>query len=209
MSYKIRASDVNRITRGIISSASAAERATYRVINRVAQKTLTASRREIVSQVSLTAAYVRERMDLSLANPGRMFAVITARRRPTRLATYGARQLTRAAKTAKGDVMRSIAAGRKQAGVSVKVKRAGGGRKQMRGAFFIPLRRGRGDLGANGMGVFIRTGTGRDAIKHLYGPSVDQVFRSVADRAVPKVMQELRDELKKQTAYEVRKAIGK
>lgn len=205
MSYRVRVSDVNRISRGLIDAATSTERTVYRAINKVASKTLTRSRREIVSQVMLTQTYVRERMSLQKAGPNRNFAVITARQRPTTLATYGAKQLTRQAKKAKGDARRSIPAWRKQAGVSVKVKRAGS-RKQMRGAFFVPLKAGAVAAG-NGVGVFVRTGTGTKDIKHLYGPSVDQVFRTVREKVKPEVERELRVELKRLAALEAGKAI--
>ena len=63
--------------------------------------------------------------------------------------------------------------------------------------------------GGNGMGVFIRTGTGKRDIKHLYGLSVDQVFNSVSDTIAPDVEAELEAALLRQARYEFAKALGK
>lgn len=179
-------------------------RVQVRAINRVAEKANTRSRREIVSQVALTDTYVRDRMSLSKATEGRPVAIISARRRATTLATYGARQITAAAKRAKGDARRGIAAGRKQSGISVLVGRAHG-RKKMAGAFFMPLRAGK-EVGGNGMGVFVREGRNGEPI-HLYGPSVDQVFRGVINDIVPDVTVELETEITRLAVLEVKKAI--
>lgn len=70
-----------------------------RAINRVASKTRTAASKAIREDVRLPASYVNENLKVSqkasINNPE---AVITARKRPTRLARYGAKQLARAAK---------------------------------------------------------------------------------------------------------------
>ncbi len=227
-------------------AAAVIQRTAYRSLNAVAAKAMTRTRREIVSQVNLTQSYVRERISLRKASPGAMTAVVSARKRATRLATYAARQVTKAVKAPKnlspearakymaklkGDKLRGIAAGRKQAGIAVSVKR-GGGRKIMAGGFMIPLRAGKAD-GANGMGVFIRTGGARNArdvvaqeiytgkgsrrpravesgdVRHLYGPSVDQVMNGVIDDIAPDVQAELEAALLRQARYEFGKALKK
>lgn len=157
-------------------------------VNRVAKPLYPRCQREIVSQVNLTEGYVRDRMSLTLATPEQPVAIISARRRATRLATYAAQQVTVAAPDAKGDPLRGIPRGMKQAGVSVSVKR-GGARKTMSHAFLIPL------LNGNGLGVFVRTGTGRKDIRHLYGPSVDQVLSRVIDDIYPEIQQSLASEV--------------
>jgi len=210
-------------------AASVVQRTAYRAINGVAAKTLTRARRAIVSQVNLSASYVRDRMSLSKANSTRLRAVIAGRQRPTRLATYRARQLTKNAKRAKGDPLRGIGSGRKQAGVAVSVTR-GGSSKAMRGAFMIPLRRGETG-GGNGMGVFIRTGGARNNrslvevgatfkkrasspgkvesgdLRHLYGPSVDDVLSGVIRDIEDDVQGELEAALIRQARYEFGKAL--
>ena len=157
-------------------------------VNRVASQLYPRCRREIVSRVNLTESYVRDRMSMTLATPEQPVAVISARRRATRLSTYAARQVSIAALDAKGDPLRGVPKGMKQGGVSVSVKR-GGSRKTMSRAFLIPL------LNGNGLGVFVRTGTGRKDIRHLYGPSVDQVLNRVIDDIYPEIQQSLSSEV--------------
>lgn len=199
MSYRINASGIKQaqaFTKGI---RSAMETATFRAVNRVASKTRTAASKAIRQEVRLPASYVNEHLKVTqkatLQTP---VAVITGRRRHTRLARYGAKQLTRSSKKARGDVLRGIATGRKQAGVSVAVKRSGS-RKKMRGAFLVPLRN------SGLMGVFVRTGTGPKDIVHKYGPSVHQVFRWVRAELEPQVKEDLAAEYKQQLAYELRR----
>lgn len=163
------------VAAGMQSLADVLESKQYQIINTVARKTMTDTRRSIRSEVNLTDGYIKSRMDFVPATAGISVAYVIARARETRLATYGARQLTRASKRAKGDAMRGIAAGRKQHGISVAVDGTGP-RKRMPGAFFVPLRAGRTE-GGNGMGVFIRIGRIRPILEHLYGPSVNQLFR--------------------------------
>lgn len=243
---RVDATELEAAARQIGIAADVIERTAYRAINTVAAKAMTRTRREIVGQVNLTQTYVRERIRLYKAKPGDLTAVVSARHRSTRLATYAARQMTRAVKAPKdmspearakymaklkGDKLRGIAAGRKQAGIAVSVKR-GGGRKIMAGGFMIPLRAGKAD-GANGMGVFIRTGGARNArdvvsqeiytgkgskrpmavesgdVRHLYGPSVDQVMNGVIDDIAPDVQAELEAALLRQARYEFGKALKK
>jgi hypothetical protein len=206
-------------------------RAQSRVINKVAERTATRAKREIVTQVNLKASYVAERLHVTKATPERPAAIIKARVRHTTLSTYGAKQITRAAKGAKGDLFRGIPAGRKQGGISVSIS-AGGNRKIMRGAFLIPLRAGKVE-GGNGMGIFIRVGSARNQrdlvaqeiytskgsrhpgrvesgdVRHLYGPSVDQVFRGVVTKIIPDVHAELAAEMERFARYEIDKALNK
>lgn len=151
----------------------AGERALFRAINTTAAKVQTMAVRSITSQLALQSSYVRGLFRIAKASPGRLEAIVAARRRPVRLARFGARQLTRAAKRARGDASRGISPGRKASGVSVKVTKAGG-TKRMPKAFLLPLRAGE-QAGGNGDGIFVRLPSGE--LKHLYGPSPDQVFR--------------------------------
>lgn len=201
---KVDTSQLETLARRFGLAGEQVARVQSRAINRVAEKAYTRSRRAIVSQVALTDTYVRDRMSLSKATESRPVAIISARRRATTLATYGARQITASAKRAKGDPRRGISAGRKQAGISVLVGRAKG-RKKMSSAFFMPLRAGK-EAGGNGMGVFVREGRNGEPI-HLYGPSVDQVFRGVIDDIVPDVIAELETEMTRLAVLEVKKAI--
>lgn len=233
MSVKINTAAVERMLKGLENAADIASRATYRTLNKVAGKTMTRGRREIVSLVRLSNGYVKDRMSISVATPTRLVARVDARDRPTTLATYGYRQLLRKAnekriaaanaaartgpgsgrgrkgswgtRAGKGDKLRGIPPGYVSAGLSVKVKR-GGARKKAPGFFLMPLRRGN-KAGGNGFGVFWRVGRGRNQIEHLYGPSVDQVFRGL----IPKIEQEIGPELQEafasQLAYEMKKGL--
>lgn len=170
--------------------------AAYRAINKVAAKTRTKASKAIRAEVKLTATYLNspDRFVLIPATKDKLNATIKARVRPTRLATYGAKQLTKkAGPRSQGDTVRGIAAGRKSAGVSVNV---GKQRKKMPGAFLIPLSNG------NGMGVFIRTGTGKKDIKQLYGPSISQIFKTLMPKITQGIDAELAETFNKQFAYE-------
>lgn len=213
------------LVKDLNNAAEILGRAEYRAINKVAAKAMTRSRREIVSQVNLTDSYVRERMTLTQARSDSPVAIISARVRPTTLSTYGAKVVTAPAPNAKGDARRLIPAGRKGVGVTVAVKK-GGTRKLIRGAFVMPLKAG-AVAANNGMGVFVRSGSRGEAqakqaglrtgkagggvvaggLKHLYGPSVDQVFRGVISDIEKDVAADLEKTVADQTEFEVRKAL--
>ena len=146
-------------------------RAGQAAVNDVASTVLTAASRDISQRYNLPASYVREKFTLRPATSSIDFAVIAARKRGTRLARFDANQMTASAPRAKGDTRRAIAKGRKQAGVSIKVKRQGA-RQTLRHAFFLPLMAGK-EAAGNGMGVFTREG-GR--LKHHYGISPSQAY---------------------------------
>lgn len=83
----------------------------------------------------------------------------------------------------KGDASRGIAEDKKAAGVSVDVNRKGA--KTITSAFTMPLKN------SNGTGVFRREG---GKVKHLYGPSVYQVFRRYITTNEQAIADTLRDE---------------
>ena len=89
-----------------------------------------------------------------------------------------------------GDASRGIPVDRKQNGVAVAVKR-GQGAKRIATAFTMPLRRANATRG-NGTGVFRRDAQGN--LRHLYGPSVYQTFRSYITRNEADIADTLRDE---------------
>lgn len=160
--------------------AKAIERATVRSLNRVADRTSVMARRDIGAQINLPQRYIRAQMEIKKATRQQQVAVVRARLRAVRMARFDARQVTERAKDPRsgGDALRKISKGRKAAGVSVKILR-NAGRTARRAGFLIPLRAGAVD-GGNGLGIFVRTGRGRRAIKHKYGPSPDQLFRNWA-----------------------------
>lgn len=186
----------------IRSTPEASKAAAYRAANAVAAKVVTQAKREISAQINLTQRYIAEQTRTTKASSRNPVAEIRMRMRAVTLARFAAKQVTRVARRAKGDARRGIPAGRKQAGVGVKVNRQGG-RRIMPGAFLIPLRAGR-VAGGNGFGVFTRTGKGRDAIKHHYGPSPDQLFRRWISESKPDIRRMLADAYASQLRYELK-----
>lgn len=181
---------------------AASQRAAYRSINQVAAKVQTDAVRTIASQLNLSVAYIRDKFALQKATSANVAAIIKAGIRPIGLERFGATQLVAKAARAKGDATRAIPAGRKQAGVSVKVAKSGA-RKKMPGAFLLPMRAGT-EAGGNGKGVFIRTGKSRGDIKHLYGPSPDQLFRRYRDENIPDIQRMLAEAYAGQLRYELK-----
>lgn len=180
----------------------ASVRAAYRAVNTVAARVVTMAKRDIAAEINLPQSYVAAQTAITKATPASAVGIIRMRIRAVRLARFAATQLTKPAPRARGDVRRGIAAGRKQAGVSVKVKRKGV-RKLMPGAFMLPLRSGEVG-GGNGLGVFLRTGKGPKAIRHLYGPSPDQLFRRWREGATPDIKRMLFEAYLSQLRYELR-----
>ncbi len=174
--------------------------ATLRAVNEVAQRAYDDARPRITARVNFTDSYVQQRMDLRRAtNPLAPTATVVALGKyVTTLGHFKPRQVdtkvnwTNARIKAEGHKFgkwpgwtkrtgdstsyRRIAADRKGAGGTVEVLR-GVRRGTMPGAFLMNLRRG-GDAGDR-VGVFVRSKDGK-TVRHLYGPSVYQQFRTVA-----------------------------
>lgn len=188
---------------------AAIDRALAKVLNTLAPQVMDRAQSKIVSRVKLSRQYVEDRMKLTPATVARPVAIIKARERATRLATYMARQRIVGARLAKGDALRSIPQGFKQGGIYTGVKV--GSNKLMGKAFLIPLRAGIGAgaiAGGNGMGVFVRTGQGKKAIRQLYGPSVNQLFSGIAKEMEEPVMQEMEDSLQREVIAALRSLAG-
>jgi hypothetical protein len=195
----IDAKGLQRLSQALQALPGQSEQACMRAVNYAARKARTDGSKRIRQQVALKANYVNENLRLDqLATPSRLSARISARHRPVRLARFSARQLVRSAPSARGDSLRGISAGRRQAGVSVRVKPGAGQVRRMRRAFLVPLRRGKMPGDATSFGVFIRTGPGRGDIKHLYGPSINQVFWSVREDLEPGIRRDLASEYARQ-----------
>ncbi len=175
MSIKLEAHGLNELLQRLAKSEERIRTAAARAANTGATRGRTMIKRAITQRYGLKSSYVDDQLSVRRkATPDNPEAIISARRRPIRLARFGAKQLMSKAKSPlrklKGDALRGIPRGKKAAGVRVKVMRAGAP-KRMPGAFVLPLR----DAGV--AGVFIRTGRARGAIKHLYGPSPYQLMR--------------------------------
>lgn len=160
------------------------KRAAMQAVNKTVQRGRTKAARRIREQVAFPARYLSGK-DGRLAITKKATAddlegVITGRHRPTSLARF----------TTSGTV-----GGRNGVRVSV----APGFARMMRRAFLIRLRAGSANLDTkSNMGLAIRLRPG-ETIKNkkrvvqmgnlhlLYGPSIDQIFRSVADEEAPEM----------------------
>lgn len=140
-------------------------------INRTVERARTRSDREMRKQIAFPARYLSSRLTVSQKASGRnLQAVITGRDRPTSLARFAKNK--------------DIGVARRKGGVSVTV--SPGNTRFMGGAFLMKLNGGN-------LGLAIRLSPGESlrnkkrmvsagkGLYILYGPSVDQVFRSVAD----------------------------
>lgn len=144
--------------------------------------------RGMTADIGLTAAYVRSKTDVKLAdrllNPR---AEVTTGGALTILGRYPLQQLTQAASPkAKGDPARGIPAGRKQAGVRVAIRRSAPAARDK--WFTMRLRSGR-EPGEN-IGVFVRA-TGRAKPKHIYGPAPYSLFRHQIETHIAEVEDDL------------------
>lgn len=184
--------DLSNYDRESIRSAAS------KAINSVTRKARTKGAREIRKQVNLPARFVSPSGKgfyvSQTANPGNLESKITARGRPTSLARF----VKGSPKPGKAGVHLEVAPGRA---------------RFMRRAFIIPLSGtgGSTEPGLANRGLAIRLRPGErlqnkvDALPFsskdkrlylLYGPSVDQVFRSrdgtgVANDLVPEIEQDL------------------
>ncbi len=185
------------------------DHAAFRAINEAVDQGRTLSSKVVRSQVNLKAKYVKDRIVPRKANAGNLVGTLTARSRPTLLTRFESKQLTRGRKTAKGDPARGIKPGRRQAGVSYRIKSAqrGGGREKNKKFFMIRLKKG-GEKNAGAMGVAVRTGRGVNAYKVFLGPSVDQVLRGAINQGdiYPGINKVLGKEFDRQMRRELKRA---
>ena len=158
-----------------------AEKSAVMSINQVVERDgLAMMRSDINSQVAFPTGYLKNDGRLSVtrrAREGSLEAVITARDRPTSLARFSSGQTP--ASTRKG-------------GVTVEVKR--GKTVHMKKAFLVNLKNGN-------LGLAVRLKPGESLANKtngkpvmlaknvylLYGPSVDQVFQTVAEESLPEL----------------------
>lgn len=166
-----------------------------RAVNYAAGRARTRSAREIRDQVNFPARYLsgqNGRLTLRTAKSIDDEAVITGRFRPTSLARFATRG-------APG-----------QQGVSFQVKRGHTSRSNR--MFMVRLRAGTADLDTKsnlGVAIRLREGEtiqnkkvtlqrmGKTGLYLLYGPSVNQVFRSVAEGEIPETESDLKREFER------------
>lgn len=158
-----------------------AEKSASLAINQVVERSgLAMMRSNIESQVAFPNSYLKTDGRFGVtrkARPDSLEAVITARDRPTSLARFAPGQTPES--TRKG-------------GVSVQVKR--GKTTRLKKAFMVRLRNGN-------IGLAVRLKPGESLVNRysmkpimlgknlylLYGPSVDQVFQTVAEESLPEI----------------------
>lgn len=159
------ASRVDSLTvRGVLGLAA------VDAVNAVARRADTSLRRGENRDINLTDAYIEARTTLApaLTQPT---ATIRTRGDLTILGHYPRQQLTQAAsKRAKGDPSRGIAAGTKQAGLQVSIKRSAAVSEPR----WFTMRLRAGSASGSKTGVFVRDG---DKVQHIYGPSPYSLFR--------------------------------
>ncbi|WP_051383431.1 hypothetical protein [Bradyrhizobium sp. WSM3983] len=161
------------------------EQAARRAVNAATDRARAAAVRGVRQQVNFPASYFTgddSRLRVSKRpSTGDLEGVVTGRQRPTSLARF----------TTSGSVGT-------RGGVTVEVK--SGSARFMRRAFLIRLRAGNADLDTkSNLGLAVRLKPGeslsnkRNMIRMsnglylLYGPSVDQVFRTVASDISPEI----------------------
>lgn len=142
-------------------------------VNTVTKRADESLREGEIADINLTDVYVRSKTDVALAVRSPR-AEITVRGDLTILGRYPLRQLMQpAGPRSKGDPSRGIPAGSKQAGVQASIKRSGTPPQPK--WFTMKLRRGK-ESGEN-VGVFVRVGPEKSAVKHIYGPAPYSLFR--------------------------------
>ena len=185
-------------------------RASVTALNEVVDRTYELARDKMIAGINLTDDYLRRRMTLQHATPGKPVASITAsgaRNATTVLGRYDAKPVIVAnnkGRPGKGNKALGIPPGQKQAGVTVEVTRGQISDGFVPRGFLLPLNRGT-EAGGNGMGVFARTKDGK--LRHRYGPSVYQLFAYQVERIVNEVTDDLEDTLAEQVDLALQKAI--
>lgn len=171
-------------------------KAAQAALNETIDRTYDLASDRITTGINLSDDYLRRRMTVEHASGSKLEASITAtgsRALMTRLATYDAamvivpRKTTRASR-AKGLLPIPIGVGAKQGAVRVTVTR--GSTKMGTDMFMLPLRTG--NVLGEKFGVFRREG---GKLKHLFGPSVYQLFAYQAPRIVDDVAEDLQQTL--------------
>jgi hypothetical protein len=201
MSIRIIAQGLNDLERFMTVVPDVARRAATLAINQTAErKGIQALRAQMEDEVAFPPRYLADKRRFGVtkrATKNDLEAIITGRQRPTSLARF-----------ASGNAMIGSRGGGR---LSVRVNP--GARKQLPSrAFLIRLRAGEGAVrdDAFNLGLAIRLKAGErvtgkkvmvpfgGGLYLLYGPSVDQVFRTVSAQQAPRVADLLTDEFLRQ-----------
>lgn len=185
-------------------------KASVTALNEVIDRTYELARDKMIAGINLDDQYLRRRMTVAPATPGKPVASITAsgaRNAVTVLGRYDAKPVIVAnnkGRPGKGNKRLGIPPGQKQAGVTVEVTRGAPSDGFVPRGFLLPLNRGT-EAGGNGMGVFARTKDGK--LRHRYGPSVYQLFAYQVERIVNDVTDDMEDTLAEQVELAMQKAL--
>lgn len=179
-------------------------------LNDVVDRTYDLARNRINAGINLTDDYVRRKISVRHATPGRPVAEIVApgdKSANVPLRNYDAQMLLAPSKKPaglQGPRRMPVPFGKKQRGVTVQVTK--GNQTTLERGFMLPLRRGT-EAGGNGLGVFLRTKDGR--LRHRYGPAVYQLFKHQIEETpfVSEVEDDLEATLVQYAENEFQKAI--
>lgn len=185
-------------------------RTVVEVLNEVVDRTFDLSRDRMNAGINLTDEYLRRKMQVEHATPGKPVASILARggaQNATVLGRFDAQPVRAAAKSPmrklKGFGRIGVPLGQKQSGVTVEVTRGSRDEGFVPRGFLLPLRAGRVD-GGNGWGVFARNKSGKKI--HRYGPSVYQLFAYQLVQMEGDIQEDLADTLLERATQQIEKA---
>lgn len=202
MSARITAINLLEIDEFLEAQPAAARTSARIAINSVtSRKAVPRLRKAMRAEVNFPAGYLEDPDrfgQTKQATDADLSATVTARFRPTSLARFTEGQ--------------SFEGARRTGGVNVKVNR-GGGATRLPGAFFVRLRQGADVRDGFNVGLAIRLKPGERLrgrkkgasgvelapnLYLLYGPSVDQVFRTTSVAESPAIAQDLQREFVRQ-----------
>jgi len=198
MSYIFEVEGLESLQMSLRTMPQVTKKAAKLAINTVAQRSgMTLIKRTMESEIDFPSGYLNgDRLKVTkLANENNLEAVIEGRKRATSLARFAA-----------GSAING------KAGVTVKVKK--GRSTFLKRAWLVKLRKGASMTEDQyNVGLAVRVNAGERIVDKrtthqswlvpgkvalLYGPSVDQVFRSVADETTPEIAQLLNNEFTRQ-----------
>lgn len=181
---------------------------TVEALNAVTENIYDVGRSRMIRNINLTDEYLKRKMELKTATPADPKASITAVGRPTVLGRFDSKPVVADAVSPrhklKGNAALGIPVGKKQAGVSLRVKRSEVNVDFVPRGFLLPLRAGNVD-GGNGFGVFARGRGYRAKAKHRTGPSPYQLFKV----QIPKLIDEAGDAFEIEVVDRVNQLIDK
>jgi len=177
MSVLIASPDLKKMAQIFDAFPETAETAMVLAINQVAERDgMAIMQKDMQQQIDFPAGYLKSRMTVKRrATKGSMEALISGRDRATSLARFAAGQTPKNTR-----------------GRGVRVQLRGGQVRHLRSSFLVNLKNGN-----TGLAVRLKPGeslrNSDSAVKLannlylLYGPSVDQVFRGVAEYRAPEI----------------------